>query len=419
MKSKTVKNVIRLEYLLYSFLIGLLVGAVIWIFLQIMNGGIALLWQVIPDRIELPFYPVIIGIIGGLLIGLEQKKFGEYPEEMGTVFSTIKKTGDYGKGKLPLLFISALLPLIFGAPLGPEAGAVGLIAALCLLVGKMLSQKKSELMEMTEVSISAGLATLFNAPLFGLVNLNSKDESQNLKHPYANLSAIVGGFTAILLLKNLTGLGSGGIERFSGDGVFTLDTLFYFIPVILIGSLFGILFNWFEPFCLFILRPLRKFPVLKAVLCGIIIGLIFMVEPIILFSGEEQMGELAVTYQNYSALGLVGIALLKLFMINFCVESGWRGGHFFPAIFAGSCLGFGLSLLFPNMDVILCVALSCSALLGALMKKPLLVALLLVLCYPLNYIIFTFAAAVIGSTLSEWLNRIFKVETKKKEPESI
>lgn len=405
MNLNTTKNIIKLEYLLYSFLIGMLVGLVIWIFLQLMNLGLYILWDYIPNTFEFPFYSVVIGIIGGIIIGIEQKKFGAYPQEMSAVFTEIKETGDYGKGKILLLFCSALLPLIFAAPLGPEAGAIGLIAAICMVVRKILSNKKIQLYELTEVSISAGLATLFNAPLFGLTQLDNKDESQQLKHPYANISAVIGGFSAIYLLHLLTGFGIGGVERFSSSGNFELSYFIYFVPIILIGSLFGLVFNWFEILNQWLLKPLKNYPIIKGILCGSIIGIVFLFEPIILFSGEEQLGELAQMYASYSSLSLIFIALIKLFLINFCMVCGWRGGHFFPAIFCGSCLGFGLSLIFSEIDPILCIALSCSSLLGALLKRPLPVVFLLLLCYPVSYILFLFTGAVISTTLANLLNK--------------
>lgn len=107
---------------------------------------------------------------------------------------------------------------------------------------------------------------------------------------------------------------------------------------------------------------------------GILIGLIFIIESLILFSGEVQLGELAATYQNYSSYMLIGISIIKLYLISLCINCGWRGSYIIPIIFSGTSLGFGLSLIFSELNPIFCVMVTCSAITGGVMKKPLMIA---------------------------------------------
>lgn len=77
----------------------------------------------------------------------------------------------------------------------------------------------------------------------------------------------------------------------------------------------------------------------------------------------------------------------------------------FPTIFVGTNLGFIVVLLFHDIVPVLWIALSGLSLLWNIIKK-LFRSQFLLLNSPFNYIIFKFADAVIGSSLSEWINEI-------------
>lgn len=70
-------------------------------------------------------------MIGTILIFLIARKFGDLPHLTEEVLELINKNGSYPYNKLLLCAVAAILPLIFGGTLGPEAGLVGIIAGLC------------------------------------------------------------------------------------------------------------------------------------------------------------------------------------------------------------------------------------------------------------------------------------------------
>ncbi len=119
-----VKN--HLLFLLYTVILGMIVGAIVWGFLRVMNLGIDFLWSFLPSQISFPLYTLCVCALGGLLIGLWMRKFGDYPEELGTVLGTVKKTGGYPYRNVFSTLGSALFPLLIGASVGPEAGLTGL-----------------------------------------------------------------------------------------------------------------------------------------------------------------------------------------------------------------------------------------------------------------------------------------------------
>ena len=70
-----------------------------------------------------------------------RKEFGSLPEELPQVMGRVKKEGSYPYDNLHILIVSALLPLIFGGVIRPEAGLTGVIVGLCCWVGDRLKCK--------------------------------------------------------------------------------------------------------------------------------------------------------------------------------------------------------------------------------------------------------------------------------------
>ena len=170
------------------------------------------------------------------------------------------------------------------------------------------------------------------------------------------------------------------------------------LPYILSGCLLAIFYQFTHHKCQVIASRIPA--ILRETLGGLILGITGFFVPAVMFSGEEQMGILMETYLHYLPLCLIGIAFLKVLLTNICIQSGLRGGHFFPVIFAGVCLGYGIAgLVFQESagHVIFAAAIVTAALLGGIMKKPLAVTMLLFLCFPIKMFVWIFLAAAIGS----------------------
>ena len=171
--------------------LGAISSAVIWVVLKIMTLGMDLLWTILPAKLGAEHnlvYMMAVTITGGVIIGLWQKKFGLLPEELPQVMGRVKKEGSYPYDNLHILIVSALLPLIFGGVIGPEAGLTGVIVGLCCWVGDRLKCKGDELAALAQSSMGAALGVIFNAPFFGIVrNLGIDREEEKKKHSRARL----------------------------------------------------------------------------------------------------------------------------------------------------------------------------------------------------------------------------------------
>ena len=101
-------------------------------------------------------------------------------------------------------------------------------------------------------------------------------------------------------------------------------------------------------------------------------------------------------------IGAAAGALVWILLTNLCIQFGLKGGHFFPVIFAGVCMGYGVAMLTCGPDgghVVFGAAIVTASLLGGIMKEPLAVTMLLFLCFPVKMFIWIFIAAAVGSKL--------------------
>ncbi len=81
----------NLLFLLYTVILGVIVGAIVWGFLRLMNLGIEFLWVYVPSQIDFPLYTLCVCTAGGLLVGIWKHWFGDYPQELNVVIGTVKK----------------------------------------------------------------------------------------------------------------------------------------------------------------------------------------------------------------------------------------------------------------------------------------------------------------------------------------
>ena len=156
----------RTAFIVSVILTGALAGAFVWLVLFLMEVGLTVIWDGLASWFG-EFYPIPMCIAGGIVIGLFAKRYGDYPEDLRTVMAKVKRDGRYEYDKLGRMSVAALLPLVFGGSIGPEAGLTGVIAGLCSWVGDRMKRFGADFRELSEAGVTATLSALFTAPLYG------------------------------------------------------------------------------------------------------------------------------------------------------------------------------------------------------------------------------------------------------------
>lgn len=331
---------------------------------------------------------------------------------MNTVLAEVKKSGRYEYKHIKAMFLGALMPLMFGGSIGPEAGLTGVIAGLCTWVGDRLRFVGSEMRELANAGTAAIISAIFAAPLFGLAAplFGYADESEGkagtgdtprveVPRPLkivVYLLSIAGALGVFTLLSTLVGSGLG-LPRFTEMDV-SIHEIAWMVPIMLIGACAGWLFHAFGAGVRWISTRLGERPVLKAVIAGVVLGGIGIFLPFTMFAGESQTEVLAEQWMGMGIPILLATGFLKVLSTQICLGLGWRGGHFFPIIFAGISIGYACAGLM-GVDPVFALCVCTAALLGVVMRQPLMVALLLILCFPVKAVVFMLIAACAGSVI--------------------
>ncbi len=406
----------RLLFIALTIAFGAFAGAFAWAFFFLMNQGIHLLWDVVPSWLAqagLPalFYPIAFCTAGGLVIGLFAKRFGPYPDDMNTVMAKVKATGRYDYDTLGPSFFGALLPLLFGGSIGPEAGLTGVIAGLCTWVGDRLRFVGSEMRELAEAGTAAVISAIFATPLFGLAVpiVGAADESggtRSIREVRLGVGkplkvaiyvlAVAGALGMMGLLGSLFGA-SGGLPRFTQIAC-GLPELLWALPLIAVGTLAGWLFFPFGMLAKKVAEALGKHIIVKPIIAGALLGVSGVLLPYTMFAGEAQTEQLAESWMGISATILILTGFCKVLTTQVCLNLGWRGGHFFPIIFAGISIGYGMATL-TGIDPTFALCAVTASLVGTVMRQPVMTMVLLFLVFPLAGAPVLLIAASIGSVI--------------------
>ena len=73
--------------------------------------------------------------------------------ELETVMGKVKKEKHYDYSHMLVMIIAALLPLLIGSSVGPEAGLTGIIVGLCYWAGENLKFAKQHTREYSQIGI--------------------------------------------------------------------------------------------------------------------------------------------------------------------------------------------------------------------------------------------------------------------------
>lgn len=398
-----VKVTNRSMFVIAVLFTGAIAGAFIWSLLFLMELGLGFVWNLVPTYFG-QFYPVIMCGIGGVVIGLFARRYGQYPEKLMVVLGNVKRTGRYEYKDLAPMSVAALLPMVFGGSVGPEAGLTGVIAAVCTWVGDRMRRFGNDFQELTKVGAYAAMSAIFTAPLYGFADAVTGERVEGYDTPYVSRGmkvliyalAVFGAFGTYVLLSQLIG-GGMHMPRFT-DIVYGTKEFLWLIPLALIGAIGGWSYCVLDRGMEHIGDRFGDRHVLKATVAGILLGLCGMVLPFTMFAGESQSLELQDTWVTMTAAVLIGTGVVKIVVTAMCVNMGWRGGHFFPVIFSGISIGYGASVLI-GADPVFCVCAVTAALVGGVLRKPFLAVLLLFLCFPIHSVLVLAVASIIGSKL--------------------
>ena len=360
-------------------LLGLISALVTFVFITLVHHGTFLLWTEAAQALGMDqrLFTLLVCTLGGLLVGLLVKLFGDHSGIFAEVMSEFGKSGRFDYRNAPGILITGFVSLIAGASLGPEAPLADACGGIGTWAADQLKLDEKETRTAGYGGLSAMLAAFITNPFGGaLLGLESAQGGVTglTLYFWALFPSLLASAVATVLFVLLSGTFFETLYKFP---VYTpqLVDMFYAAPLALIGAAAGLLFMFSLKSLQRLFLPMKERVVLRGLIGGLGMGIIGALLPLTLFSGEEETSHLITHAAEIGVTMLILLALVKLFATSFVLATGWKGGYIFPIMFAGIALGLAIDLLFPGIPVAVAVAATMAGALVAAMKAPLFAAL--------------------------------------------
>lgn len=370
--------------IVYGLILSGIIGFISSVFLILVNGLTDFLWTDISNKFEVPsIYTLLLCIFGGVLVGVSRYKWGNLPKTANDAIVELKTTQRIDYSYIYINFLVAFLILIFGASVGPAAAILSSVIALSVWQGDKMRyyyfsynewKKESWLVRLKKLALPHNYLIPYNP------DRAPKEKKLLLFKKLLYMLFIVNGMVTFMILIKISD--QPPFVTKLGESSWGLDELFLFIPFVLFGILFSKLYELMEIAMNKFFSKMNNKIILSSVIGGIGIGLMSLIAPNLLFSGQLSMLDLPSLIPTLSITILILGSVLKLIFMEFCLKSGWIGGNVLPVIFASILQGYAIATLFPQLDMLFIVAVIGSSASIAILKTPLLVGLALMLFFP-------------------------------------
>lgn len=276
---------------------------------------------------------------------------------------------------LPINVVMAMVSLLSGAVLGPEGGIGGIASKIAALYNDKVgipAEQRSRLVFSTLASAYNGLVAnpLFTGVLGSELIRDPEAKARNLP---ANLMGGAIGYL-IFVAAGLSGLDD--YLHLSPDQPLTPVDLVASVLCGLLGLGLAIIAGGLFRASSAIFGRFEGREVERALAAGLVFSVVGVVAPILLFSGETQIGTIVNDQASYAPLTLVAMAIVKLALLAVAFKSGFLGGPTFPAIFAATCVALAIGQVLPGLRIDVLIGGIMAGFLMVLFRAPFMVILL-------------------------------------------
>ena len=328
--------------MLYAALFGAFSSLITAGYITFYNQGIKFFGQVNLSLFNINFWPLVLLSLAGVAIGLAIKFFGQHGG-LGIAQRQYAQTGSINYRSLPSILLQAFIALWSGAAIGPEGPLVFLTGGVGSFVSERLKLRKDDVQVLVYSAIAGGFGGFFGSPVIGAIGAFEYMYIKELdfyRHLIPGLIAAAVGYGVYFAILHTSYLGIYSFPNFETPRLVDL-VLALLVGVIagVIGIVFKVIFGIMNK----AFGRLNSRPVGRAIIGGIIIGLIGSFLPLTLYSGQNELLQII---HNPAAFGigiLLVMMLLKMLLTSTSFTTGFEGGPIFPLLFIGGTLGLALS----------------------------------------------------------------------------
>jgi len=245
------------------------------------------------------------------------------------------------------------------------------------LVSERLKLKRDDVQVLVYSAIAGGFGGFFGSPVIGAIGAFEYMYIKELdfyRHLIPGLIAAAVGYGVYFAILHTSYLGIYSFPNFETPRLVDL-VLALLVGVIagVIGIVFKVIFGIMNK----AFGRLNRRPVGRAIIGGIIIGLIGSFLPLTLYSGQNELLQII---HNPAAFGigiLLVMMLLKMLLTSTSFATGFEGGPIFPLLFIGGTLGLALSEILTFIPQGVGVTAGMAGVACAVFPLPLTITLLL------------------------------------------
>jgi CIC family chloride channel protein len=345
------------KLILFSLIVGLLVGALSSLFRYVLEILERMRNTVFANFGKYGFWsyvlPFVIGI-GGILVSLYLvKKYA--PETSGSGVQEIEGALDEVRPLrwnrvLPVKFFASLFSLGSGFLLGREGPTIQLGANVGKMIKDFFRQPDEENNTLVSAGAAAGLASAFNAPFSGIIFV-VEEMHGHFKYTFFSLASImVAAGTADLVVR--AAVGNSPVIKMMIYPSPSIKTIGLFILLGLVFSIVGYIFNKLLIVSLDFFSSLKKSVFLiSVIIVGLIIAVVGVSNPDMIGGGYGTIR--MVLDHSFSLQFLLVLFIGRLLLTVLGYGTGVPGGIFAPLLSIGVVVGlfFGTSMhsYFPEL----------------------------------------------------------------------
>ena len=181
------KPALYIKLLALVVLLGLISALVTFAFMFLVNQGTRLVWEQAAQALGVDprLFTLLVCTGGGLLVGLLVKLFGDHNGIFADMMQEFGKTGRFDYRNAPGIVITALVSLIAGASLGPEAALADACGGIGTWVSDRFKFEDQPMRTLGYSGVSGMLAAFITAPFAGaLLGLESAQGDSRGRQTY-------------------------------------------------------------------------------------------------------------------------------------------------------------------------------------------------------------------------------------------
>ncbi len=362
--------------------VGIVAGLFTAAFFLTVFPALDFVWTTIPSAYgingtAMAIYTVAICVLGGFIVGMTIRLTREPATVLAEEMDEVSETGRIRpRGGIVNLFRGAFA-IIFGGSVGPEGPLIAGSGAIGTWLGDKTKLPPEGVSAYMFAGVSGTMGSFFGNPFaMSVITVEGSLEKGHFSWRML-IPGIVASTTGYVVFFIITGTVMGKYV-FPPYPEFHLYDLGYAVILGIIGAAIGLAFIYTFQWMRRRTSPYKKYPVIQAVIGGLILGIVGVVFPLALFTGETQaqdvidgalLGELGV-------IALLVLAVVKMLLTSWCIGTGWAGGYIFPTLFMGAAVGMAIYLAFPFIPAGVCLASVMGAIFVSVFKSPIAVTMI-------------------------------------------